>query len=72
MDALSDKLSEQMMEMQAEFRRRDDNLRQEILTLSAWLDEQKASREDLSDLLLDMGKQLKKAKKSKIIDTGHG
>lgn len=70
-DELSNKLSEQMIEMQADFRNRDDNLRQQILTLSAWLDERKASREDLSEMLIDMGKNLQKAKKSNLIDTGN-
>lgn len=64
---LDNTVSEKLLEMQAEFRRRDDDLRQQILTLSDWLDERKASREDLSELLIDMGKQLQKVKKSKII-----
>ncbi len=71
LDDLGDTLSERLLEMQADFRRRDDELRQQILTLTDWLDERKASREDLSDLLIDMGKELQKTKKTRLVDTGH-
>lgn len=70
-DELGNRLSEQMMDLQTDSRKRDDDLRQQLLTLSAWLDERKASREDLSDLLIGMGKELQKAKKSKIADNGN-
>lgn len=71
LDEFNNSLSERMLDMQADFRRRDDDLRQQIFTLSEWLDERKASREDLSDLLIDMGKKLQKAKKSKLTDAAH-
>ncbi len=70
-DDLSNSLSEQLMEMQADFRQRDDDLRQQMLTVSAWLDERKTSREDLSALLIAMGGELQKSKKSRIIDMGN-
>lgn len=70
-DELNNSLHQQMKEMQADFRQRDDDLRQQLLTLMASLDEQKTSRADLSDMLINMGKELQKAKKSNITASGN-
>jgi hypothetical protein len=39
-------------------RQRDDDLRAELLTLNAWLDDKKASRHDLGRMLEDMAQKL--------------
>ncbi|RMH00823.1 MAG: hypothetical protein D6706_02915 [Chloroflexi bacterium] len=57
-DRLADELTERLSAAQSESRQRDDDLRQELLTLSAWLDNKKASRETLADLLIEMGRKL--------------
>lgn len=51
-------LSERLLAAQEEARQRNGDLRQELLTLSAWLDDKKASRHDLGQMLLEMGQQL--------------
>jgi DNA anti-recombination protein RmuC len=51
-------LLERLQSMQAESRQRDDDLRQELLTMTAWLDNKKASRIDLGQMLMDIGQQL--------------
>lgn len=52
-------LRKQIADFRAESRQRDTDLRQEMLTLGAMLDKQKTGRNELGDLLLDLGQQLK-------------
>lgn len=53
-------LSEQIRRMQNESRQRDDDLRQELLTVSSWLDNKLTPRHDLGQLLVEMGQHLQK------------
>jgi DNA anti-recombination protein RmuC len=51
-------LLERLQSTLAESRQRDDDLRQELLTMTAWLDNRKASRIDLGQMLMEVGQQL--------------
>jgi hypothetical protein len=44
--------------MQNESRQRDDDLRQELLTVSSWLDNKLTPRKDLGQLLMELGQHL--------------
>jgi hypothetical protein len=58
LEASNVELSERLLAAQEEARQRNGDLRQELLTLSAWLDDKKASRHDLGQMLLNIGQQL--------------
>lgn len=51
-------LIERLIVKQSESRQRDDALRNELLALSAWLDNSKTSRMQLGEMLLQVGQQL--------------
>jgi hypothetical protein len=63
---LSDRLDKQAAEqtertrnLQSEARQRDDSLRQELLSMAASLDNKKASRQDLGQMLMELGLRLR-------------
>ena len=58
-DQLRTDSSERLRVMQQELRQRDDDLRQELLAISAWLDDNKTNRFDLAQMLVMVGEQLK-------------
>lgn len=57
-DRLGTDQSNRLLTFQNETRQRDEDLRQELLTLSAWLDDKKTSRHDLGQMLMEMGQNL--------------
>ena len=59
-EALRSHLTEQIRRTQNESRQRDDDLRQELLTVSSWLDNKLTPRQDLGQLLVELGQQLQK------------
>ncbi len=58
LDRLQDDTTERLRLLEEETRQRDDDLRTELLTLSAWLDDKKASRHDLGQMLEEVGQRL--------------
>ncbi|MBK8616980.1 MAG: hypothetical protein IPN96_07675 [Anaerolineales bacterium] len=63
---LSDRLDKQAAEqaertrsLQSEARQRDDSLRQELLSMAASLENKKASRQDLGQMLMELGLRLR-------------
>lgn len=58
LENLRSTLSDQMRRMQNESRQRDDDLRQELLTVSNWLDNKLTPRQDLGQMLIEIGQQL--------------
>ena len=50
---------ERLRSLQAETRQRDDGLRQELLALATSLDTKKTSRQDLSQMLVELGQRLR-------------
>ena len=64
LEASNTELSDRLLAAQEEARQRNGDLRQELLTLSAWLDDKKASRHDLGQMLADVGQQLQQESKS--------
>ena len=64
LDASNAELSERLLAAQEDARQRDADLRQELLTLSAWLDDKKASRHDLGQMLADIGRRLQEEGKT--------
>lgn len=61
LDELQSELTERLQTAQEEARQRDDELRAELLALSAWLDDKKASRHDLGQMLEEIGQRLQVA-----------
>jgi hypothetical protein len=59
LDKLSAEQAERMRNLQAETRQRDDNLRQELLSMSATMDDKKTSRQDLGQMLVELGLRLR-------------
>jgi DNA repair exonuclease SbcCD ATPase subunit len=57
--------AERLRSLQAETRQRDEALRQELLTLAATLEDKKASRQDLGQMLMELGFRLRQ-------DSGNG
>ncbi len=51
-------IQKSLADFRAEARQRDNDLRQEMLTLGAMLDKQKAGRTELGELLVQLGQQL--------------
>ena len=58
LNRLQTELSERLLSLQSDMHRRDNDLRQELLTMTAWLDDKKATRLDLGEMLIEMGQQL--------------
>lgn len=56
-------LRQQLADFRAESRQRDVELRQEMLTLGAMLDKQQTKHIELGDLLVELGRRLKKTRK---------
>ncbi len=52
--------SERLRGLQTEARQRDDSLRQELLDLAASLDNKKTSRQDLGQMLIELGLRLRR------------
>ncbi len=51
-------LQRKLLEFQSEARQRDDDLRVELLALGAMLDNQKTGRDELAQMLIQLGEQL--------------
>ncbi|MEM7111759.1 MAG: hypothetical protein AAF614_04955 [Chloroflexota bacterium] len=51
--------TERLLTLQEDTQARDDAIRTELLTLTAWMDDQKASRYSLGDMLVELGEQLR-------------
>lgn len=58
LDRLQEDANERFRLLEEEARRRDDDLRSELLTVSAWLEDKKASRHDLGQMLEEIGQRL--------------
>ena len=58
LEALRSSLTDHIRRMQNESRQRDDDLRQELLTVSNWLDNKLTPRHDLGQLLVELGHHL--------------
>jgi DNA anti-recombination protein RmuC len=61
LDRLQEDSGERMRLLEEDARRRDDDLRSELLTVSAWLEDKKTSREGLGRMLEEMGQRLQAA-----------
>ena len=59
LDKQSAEQTERMRTLQSEARQRDDSLRQELLSMAASLDNKKASRQDLGQMLMELGLRLR-------------
>ncbi|HRO91568.1 MAG TPA: hypothetical protein PLC06_13810, partial [Promineifilum sp.] len=53
--------NERFRTLEEDARRRDDDLRAELLTVSAWLEDKKTSRHDLGQMLEEIGLKLQTA-----------
>ncbi len=58
LDRMQEDAAERMRVMEDDARQRDDDLRAELLAISAWLDDKKTSRESLGHMLEEMGQRL--------------
>lgn len=58
LETMRSSLSDQIRRMQNDSRQRDDDLRQELLTVSNWLDNKLTPRQDLGQMLVEIGQQL--------------
>lgn len=58
LDRMQADASDRMRLLEEETRRRDDDLRSELLTMTAWLDDKKTSRHDLGRMMEDIGQRL--------------
>lgn len=58
LENLRSSLTDHIRRMQNESRQRDDDLRQELLTVSNWLDNKLTPRLNLGQMLIDIGQQL--------------
>lgn len=59
LDRMQQDINERFRVLEEEARRRDDDLRSELLTVSAWLEDKKASRHDLGQMLEEIGLRLR-------------
>ena len=59
LDRFNTEQVERFRALQSETRQRDDGLRQELLTLASSLDNKKTSRQDLSQMLVELGQRLR-------------
>jgi hypothetical protein len=64
LDRMQEDASERLRLLEEEARQRDDDLRAELLTLSAWLDDKKASRHDLGRMLEEIAQRLQASAQS--------
>ncbi|MDK0545403.1 hypothetical protein P6O83_15840, partial [Clostridium perfringens] len=51
LDRMQQDINERFRVLEEDARRRDDDLRSELLTVSAWLEDKKTSRHDLGQML---------------------
>ncbi|MCA9970482.1 MAG: hypothetical protein KC425_09720 [Anaerolineales bacterium] len=58
LDALAAAQAEQLQTLQAETRQRDDAIRQELLQLTARLSDHKVSRQEMGQMLVELGQRL--------------
>jgi hypothetical protein len=58
LENLRSSLTDHIRRMQNESRQRDDDLRQELLTVSNWLDNKLTPRLKLGQMLIEIGQQL--------------
>lgn len=58
LDRMQEDANERLRVLEEEARRRDDDLRSELLTISAWLEDKKTSRHDLGQMLEEIGQRL--------------
>jgi hypothetical protein len=58
LDRMQEEANERLRLLEEEARQRDDDLRAELLTLSAWLDDKKTSRHDLGRMLEEIAQRL--------------
>ncbi len=61
LDRLQEEANERFRTLEEDARRRDDDLRAELLTVSAWLEDKKTSRHDLGQMLEEIGLKLQTA-----------
>lgn len=61
LDRIQQDINERFRVLEEEARRRDDDLRSELLTVSAWLEDKKTSRHDLGQMLEKIGLRLQVA-----------
>jgi len=61
LDRLQQEANERFRTLEEDARRRDDDLRAELLTVSAWLEDKKTSRHDLGQMLEEIGLKLQAA-----------
>jgi hypothetical protein len=61
LETLQHEFSDRLHIAQEEARQRDEELRNELLALSAWLDDKKTSRHDLGQMLEEVGQRLQLA-----------
>lgn len=61
LDRLQQEANERFRSLEEDARRRDDDLRAELLTVSAWLEDKKTSRHDLGQMLEEIGLKLQAA-----------
>lgn len=61
LDRLQQEANERFRTLEEDARRRDDDLRAELLTVSAWLEDKKTSRHDLGQMLEEIGLKLQTA-----------
>jgi hypothetical protein len=64
LDRMQEDASERLRLLEEEARQRDDDLRAELLTLSAWLDDKKTSRHDLGRMLEEIAQRLQASAQS--------
>lgn len=61
LDRMQQDINERLRVLEEDARRRDDDLRSELLTVSAWLEDKKTSRHDLGQMLEEIGLRLQAA-----------
>lgn len=64
LDRMQEEATERLRLLEEEARRRDDDLRAELLTISAWLDDKKTSRHDLGRMLEEIAQRLQASAES--------
>ena len=58
LDRMQEDNNERLRLLEEDARRRDDDLRSELLAISAWLEDKKASRHELGQMLEEIGQRL--------------
>lgn len=69
LDRLQEDTCERIRLLEEDARKRDDELRTELLTLSAWLEDKKASRHDLGRMLEEVGRQLRTGNQKDVVES---